>query len=203
VEAERKFQPSFSYQPYVRIVATTNILPYLKDTSDGFFCRAIILELTRKFAESEMDKHLQEKILCELDGILVLAVRALMRLLKRDEFVIPESAIKTANKYRDESDSVRYFVKESCTEDKKGSKPAALYEQYQRFAARFRFPALKLIKFGKQLTALGVESREYADIACPPRGESVSPRECSSPMSSRAHCATFSSGSKNDLVTSS
>jgi putative DNA primase/helicase len=160
VEAERKFQPSFSYQPYVRIVAATNVLPYLKDTSDGFFRRAIILELTRKFSESEMDKHLQEKILSELDGILVLAVHALMQLLKRDEFVIPESAIKTANKYRDESDSVRYFVKESCAEDKKGTKPAALYEQYRRFAARFRFPALNLIKFGKQLTALGVESRE-------------------------------------------
>lgn len=160
VEAERKFQPSFSYQPYVRIVAATNVLPYLKDTSDGFFRRAIILELTRKFAESEMDKYLQKKILSELDGILVLAVQGLMRLLKRDEFVIPESAIKTANKYRDESDSVRYFVKESCAEDKKGTKPAALYEQYQRFAARFRFPALNLIKFGKQLTSLGIESRE-------------------------------------------
>ena len=61
VEAERKFQPSFSYQPYVRIVAATNVLPYLKDTSNGFFRRAIILELTRKFSESEMDKHLQEK----------------------------------------------------------------------------------------------------------------------------------------------
>jgi putative DNA primase/helicase len=160
VEAERKFQPSFSYQPYVRIVAATNVLPYLKDTSDGFFRRAIILELTRKFAEAEMDKHLQDKILSELDGILVLAVHGLMRLLKRDEFVIPESAKKTANQYRDESDSVRYFVKEVCVEDKKGTKPAALYEQYQRFAARFRFPALNLIKFGKQLTSLGIESRE-------------------------------------------
>lgn len=160
VEAERKFQPSFSYQPYVRIVAATNVLPYLKDTSDGFFRRAIILELTRKFSESEMDKHLQKKILSELDGILVLAVQALMRLLERDQFVIPESAIKTANQYRDESDSVRYFVNESCAEDKKGTKPAALYEHYQLFAARFRFPALNLIKFGKRLTALGVQSRE-------------------------------------------
>jgi P4 family phage/plasmid primase-like protien len=160
VEAERKFQPSFSYQPFVRIVAATNSLPYLKDTTDGFFRRAIILELTRKFAESEMDKHLQEKILTELDGILVLAVQALMRLLKRDEFIIPESAIRTANRYRDESDSVRYFIREACTGDGKGTKPAELYEQYQRFAARFRFPALNLIKFGKQLNNLGIGSRD-------------------------------------------
>jgi putative DNA primase/helicase len=160
VEAERKFQPSFSYQPFVRIVAATNSLPYLKDTTDGFFRRAIILELTRKFTGKEVDKHLQEKILAELDGILVFAVQGLQRLLKRDEFVILESAIRMANKYRDESDSVRYFVKEACTPYAKGTKPAALYEQYQRFAARFRFPALNLIKFGKQLTALGIESRD-------------------------------------------
>ena len=78
MEAERKF-----HQPFVRIVAARNSRPYLKDTTDGFFRRAIILELTSKFAESEMDKHVQEKILAELDGIRVLAVQALMRLLKR------------------------------------------------------------------------------------------------------------------------
>lgn len=160
VEAARKFQPSFSYQPYARFCAATNVLPYLKDTSDGFFRRAIILELTRKFSEEEMDKHLQTKILSEMDGILVWVVNGLINLLKRDSFIIPESAIMAANKYRDESDSVRYFVKEACTEDKKGTKPAALYEQYQRFATRFRFPMLNLIKFGKQLNVLGIESRD-------------------------------------------
>lgn len=159
VEAERKFQPSFSYQPYVRIVAATNSLPHLKDTSDGFFRRAIILELTRKFTADEMDKHLQQKILAELDGILVLAANALRDLLKRDEFIIPVSAIKMANQYRDESDSVRYFIKESCTADRKGTKPAALYEQYRQFASRFRFPELNLIKFGKQLSNLGLDCR--------------------------------------------
>ena len=160
VEAARKFQPSFSYQPYARFSAATNVLPYLKDTSDGFFRRAIILELTRKFSEDEMDKHLQTKILAEMDGILVWAVRGLINLLERDSFIIPESATKAANKYRDESDSVRYFVKEACTSDKKGTKPAMLYEQYQRFATRFRFPMLNLIKFGKQLNVLGIDSRD-------------------------------------------
>lgn len=159
VEAERKFQPSFSYQPFVRIVAATNSLPYLKDTTDGFFRRAIILELTRKFTGDEMDKHLQQKILAELDGILVLAVNALRDLLQRDDFIIPESAIKTANKYRDESDSVRYFINEACMPDSKGTRPAALYEQYRHFAARFRFSELNLIKFGKQMSNLGLDSR--------------------------------------------
>jgi putative DNA primase/helicase len=159
IEAERKFQPSFSYQPYCRIVAATNVLPYLKDTTDGFFRRAIILELTRTFTADEMDKHLPRKVLGELDGILVLAVNGLKALLDRDEFIIPESAIMTANKYRDESDSVRYFIKEACVKDSKGTKPAALYEQYRHFAARFRFPELNLIKFGKQMSNLSLESR--------------------------------------------
>lgn len=66
----------------------------------------------------------------------------------------------TANQYREESDSVRYFVKQACTADKKGTKPTTLYEQYRSFAARFRFPELNLIKFGKQLNTLGIESRE-------------------------------------------
>jgi putative DNA primase/helicase len=160
IEAERKFQPSFSYQPYCRIVAATNMLPRLRDTTDGFFRRAIILELTRTFADAEMDKDLPQKILGELDGILVLAVNGLKALLKRGEFVIPESASKTANKYRDESDSVRYFIKDACRTDPQGTKPAALYQQYRDYAARFRFPALNLIRFGKQLSNLGTRSRE-------------------------------------------
>ena len=159
VEAERKFQPSFSFQPFVRIVAATNSLPHLKDTTDGFFRRAIILPLTRKFDESEMDKRLQEKINKELGGVLVWAVKGLRRLLERDAFVIPESAVQMANAYRDESDSVRYFIKEACAADKKGTKPSVLYEQYQRYAAACRLPQLNLIKFGKKLTALGIESR--------------------------------------------
>jgi hypothetical protein len=36
------------------------------------------------------------------------------------------------------------------------TKPAELYEQYQRFAARFRFSTLNLIKFGKQSRNLGI-----------------------------------------------
>jgi P4 family phage/plasmid primase-like protien len=160
IEAERKFQPPFSYQPYCRIVAATNMLPRLRDTTDGFFRRAIILELTRTFKDIEMDKDLQQKILGELDGILVLAVNGLKALLARGEFVIPDSASKTANKYRDESDSVRYFVKDACRPDPRGTKPAALYEQYRDYAARFRFPALNLIRFGKQLSNLGTESRD-------------------------------------------
>ena len=136
------------------------MLPYLKDTSDGFFRRAIILELTRTFNEDEMDKHLQTKILAEMDGILVWAVQGLINLLERDSFIIPESAKNAANQYRDESDCVRFFVKKACTQDKKGTKPSTLYEQYQRFATRFRFPLLNLIKFGKQLNVLGIESRD-------------------------------------------
>ena len=159
VEAERKFQPSFSFQPFVHIVAATNSLPHLTDTTDGFFRRAIILPLTRKFDESEMDKRLQEKINNELGGVLVWAIKGLRRLLERDAFVIPESAVQMANAYRDESDSVRYFIKEACSADKKGTKPSVLYEQYQRYAAACRLPQLNLIKFGKKLTALGIESR--------------------------------------------
>ena len=92
-------------------------------------------------------------------GVLVWAVAGLRRLLERDAFISPESAVQMANAYRDESDSVRYFVKEACAADKKGTKPSVLYEQYQRYAAACRLPQLNLIKFGKKLTALETESR--------------------------------------------
>ncbi len=70
IEAERKFKPSFSFRPYVRLIGATNHLPRLRDLSEGFFRRAIILGFNRQFSEAEQDHSLEAKLDAELPGIL-------------------------------------------------------------------------------------------------------------------------------------
>ena len=73
-EASRKYQPSFTFTPYVRLIAATNHLPRLLDPSDGFARRAVILTFNRQFQGPKEDTKLEGKLLAELQGILVWAV---------------------------------------------------------------------------------------------------------------------------------
>jgi len=134
IEAERKNQNPFSFKPYARIIAATNELPHLKDSSDGFFRRAIILKFNRKFAEHEQDRHRLDKLIAEMPGILAWAVTGLQRLMARQHFEIPPSSDELTKRYRTESDSAMLFADEflEVSADKKDYLTAS--ELYRRYA---------------------------------------------------------------------
>ena len=49
IEAEIKFKPNFSFQPFARLISSTNELPRLLDLSDGFKRRLIHPEFQSGF----------------------------------------------------------------------------------------------------------------------------------------------------------
>lgn len=106
IEAERKYQPSFSFRPYVRLVGATNHLPRLLDTSDGFFRRAIVISFNRQFIGDQCDPQLEGRLVEELPGILVWAVDGLKRLRERGQFDIPQSSTAQLAQYRKDSNPV-------------------------------------------------------------------------------------------------
>jgi putative DNA primase/helicase len=68
IEGERKFPPSFSFKPFVRLIVATNELPRLLDASDGLFRRVIILKFNRRFTDAEQDKGREGRLMAELSG---------------------------------------------------------------------------------------------------------------------------------------
>jgi putative DNA primase/helicase len=161
IEAERKNQHPFAFKPYARIIAATNELPHLRDSSDGFFRRAIILKFNRKFEEHEQDRHRLAKLTAEMPGILAWAVKGLQNLLNRQRFEIPKSSAELAARYRIESDSVMLFAEEclgKSEEKREFPNPTDLYLRYSNWCNesghRNKWSA---VKFKARLEALGFE----------------------------------------------
>ena len=160
VEAERKYKPSFSFRPTVRLIAATNHLPRLLDHSDGFARRAVIIGFNRQFSEHEKDVRLETKLIAELPGILAWAVQGLINLQERTRFEIPESSLAALTQYRQESDPVALFASEKLEQVESGGLSTQdLYPLYQTWCRDFGHRHLSNVSFGKRLAALGFQKR--------------------------------------------
>lgn len=158
IEAERKYKPSFSFRPTVRLMASTNFLPRLLDHSDGFKRRAVIVSFNRQFTEEEQDHGLEGKLVAELSGILAWSVEGLRRLRERGKFDIPESSVVALRQYRQESDPVALFAEErlECHPSSRTT-PNELYREFQNWCHFNGYSRMNIITFGKRLKALNFE----------------------------------------------
>ena len=121
IQAERKFQPSFSYKPFARLLFSANRLPQSPDSSEAYFDRWIIVPFGRRFrgrsAEVPMDRLISRLTRPEeLSGALNKALDALDRLRRRKGFTKPESTIRALDEYRAITDYFQVWLERSTIE---------------------------------------------------------------------------------------
>lgn len=157
IEAERKYQPSFSFKPYVRLIAATNRLPRLLDLTNGFFRRAIVLSFNQTFLDEKKDPELEAKLTVELPGILTWAVEGLRELRAAGKFVIPSSSDEALQQYKAESDPVGIFCTECLAKVDTGDglQPATIYAGYRNWSIKSGYKPVHKGNFGKQLSERG------------------------------------------------
>lgn len=163
VEAERKYKPSYSFRPFVRLIGATNHLPRLLDLSEGFFRRAIVLTFTRQFTEAEQDKDLENKLVAELDGIFVWAVAGLARLRERGSFLIPSSSMAELAIYKEESDPIGMFA-EAClvVDETQSMKATDIFRAYLEWCKDLNFKPKNSSGFGRRLGEIGLKKYRAA-----------------------------------------
>ena len=92
---ERKFQGSFEFLPFCRLVFSGNHYPQSKDGSAAFFRRWVVIPFERTFAPNEqipravLDAQLADP--SELSGVLNRALEALREMQKRGGFTQSET----------------------------------------------------------------------------------------------------------------
>lgn len=158
IEAERKYQPSFDFKPYARLIAATNTLPRLLDHSDGFFRRAMILRFNRQFACHEQDKSREQKLIAELPGILNWALEGRNRLYERGDFDLPPSCRQELGKYRVDSDPIRQFADdhlEPSADHDQWINAGDLYECYRNWSEDNGCKTLGSPAFKQRLEGIG------------------------------------------------
>jgi len=155
--AEEKFKPPFDFAPFSTMVFATNHLPHTRDFSKAMFRRAVIIEFTRSFKESEQDKGLGKKLVTELPGILNLALSAMKGVFLRGRFTEGESVARMKAEWRLQSDQAAQFVEECCEWVPNHRETSAnLYNLYRAWAqSQGIMKTLNKANFTSRLTVLG------------------------------------------------
>jgi len=120
VSVSRKFLPDWNGTLGTRFLVTTNLLPYLPDTSGALASRIVMLKLTKTFLGKE-DTKLTSKLLAELPGILNWTLDGWDRLHANKKFTMPASAAAEIMRMEELSNPVGSFLDSNC-EVKQGSK---------------------------------------------------------------------------------
>jgi putative DNA primase/helicase len=157
LQAERKYQDSFSFRPFVRLIAATNHLPRLLDLSTGFFRRAIILNFNRQFGEQDRDVNLESTLVAELPGILTWAVDGLTQLREQGRFSTVPSSESSLATYRADSDTEGLFAADvlEIAGVGYGTTPKYIYSTYEEWCRGYGYRPKSIGGLGRRLSELG------------------------------------------------
>jgi len=163
IEADEKGKSSITFRPYCRMIACLNVetdkLPKINDSSNGFMERAVFIKFNRVFHEREQDKGLEQKLIKELNGILVWAVAGLQRLNKRGRFIVPASSRTLLEAFLIEAKPVRIFALEALERYSEGRvSTTELFEAFKNYIKITRNKIVNASVFGKEFKSLGYDS---------------------------------------------
>lgn len=117
IQVEQKGLPAFDLYNRAKLFFSANEMPSTDDRTQGFYRRWNILPFLVEFPEDDPrnDPDLLDKLRSPegLSYLLLLAVRALQRLVKRGRFVESPAAKEQLDAYKRETDVVAAFINEN------------------------------------------------------------------------------------------
>ena len=149
---------------YAKLMFNLNSLPAIKDESESFIRRLLILKFDKR--PKKIDPELHFKIIAdELGGIFNRVISALTLLLKDKKFVYYKELDETLNQYKYENDVLQQFIDEA---NEKGypsgyTKVSEIHSSYVTFCDRHQEEKLSLPSFGKELIKKGYEKVKRND----------------------------------------
>jgi len=139
ITADKKFREPFTFTNYAKLIFSANKLPEVRDNTDAFFRRWIIINFPNVFDEEKADKNLLQKLTTEeeLSGILNWAIEGLKRLLERGYFSNTKSTDELRDAYIRMSNPLQAFVLDYVKEDPEGWIPKdEFYAKYVEYCKK-------------------------------------------------------------------
>ncbi len=160
LSAQRKFQNSFSFYNYAKLIFSCNKIPASPDDSDAFYRRWFPTTYPRQFLGSAADPKLVERLTTpeELSGILNWAIDGLRRLRAQNwQLSQSRSLDEIREDYVRKSDPVKAFVMDCCQQDPDGTVPKqVLFQGFIRYCGQRKLPPPTSDTFFKRLPMAGV-----------------------------------------------
>lgn len=114
MSGQDKNKPIFTFRPMVTHWFASNHFPKSTDTSSGFTRRWLILTFHYPVSAKEKKADLGDLIVAnEREAIVSWAALGIIRLLKNNDFTLPQSHVETIYEVSNINNSVKYFLTES------------------------------------------------------------------------------------------
>lgn len=144
IQAEVKYKSDIKFDPIAKHMISMNSFPGIKEKTDAFFFRIIVLEYNQRFEGDAADTRLADKLLGELDGIFKWALDGLKIVLENEAISSPEVVARAKERFKEKANPVLNFVKEVCVLEKEAKQggirvlPADLYREYVKWMEEAR-----------------------------------------------------------------
>ncbi len=159
VVVERKYVQPISSKLFARFVFATNRPPIIRDGSEAFWRRWLVIPFSRTIApedripEEELDAELAKP--GELSGVLNRAIAGLRQVRAHGDFLQAESLTRAHAEFRRASDPLAAWLDSAVEEDPAGHVARRdLLERFNRWRASTGLPPISAEDFGRQLRRL-------------------------------------------------
>jgi P4 family phage/plasmid primase-like protien len=153
---EQKYKEAFSFRPRAGHLLAVNSLPAIKNPTNSFYRRFVVICFNRQFSEEDQDPTLKDKLLHECSGIAAWAVRGAQRRDQATTYTIPCSALAAEKMWSFNNNSVAHFAEECLVTTSEPMLPsAALYGMYRAWTADEGLRTVSHRRFTQRLNARG------------------------------------------------
>ena len=161
--ARRMREDFWEYDPTDKIWLAANSKPRIRGQDEGVWRRIKLIPFDVAIPEPDQDKHLPQKLLGELPGILNWELEGCLA-WQSQGLTAPEEVKAATASYRSEEDVIGRFVDQVCNVSPEAMVPATeLYHEYAAWCKNNDERARSQTAFGRLLTQRGFQSHGRSD----------------------------------------
>lgn len=156
VSAKRLYENPITFLPQMKIWLVTNHLPEVRDASQGFWSRMLIVPFTQNFAGKE-NQSLKTDLRTPEARMAILAwmVEGTRRWLE-EGILPPQDVTKAITEYREETDYFQRWLDDQCEQDPEyTAKSRDLYRAYAAYCEDLNERPVTETAFGRRLRLAG------------------------------------------------
>ena len=162
IQAERKGQDPFEFNPYVKLIFSVNNMPRIRDKTGAVLRRLVIIPFNAQFKETDedFDPYIKEKLSTQqsMEYLIALGVQGLSRLVCKKRFTSSERVQHEIDEYEEFNNPILGFVREMNEEYDEGylfrETVTDIYAAYQVYCNRNGLQPESNRVFGKSLRTL-------------------------------------------------
>ena len=155
INAERKGQDPFDFNPYAKQLFSANDIPRIKDKSGAVIDRLVIVPFNAIFSKDDpdYDPYIKYKLTKEdsLEYLIILGIEGLKRVLSNQGFTESVKVKKEIEEYEENNNPILMFLHEIEPESILNESTKAVYQKYCEFCLNNGLQSLSNVEFSRQI----------------------------------------------------